>query len=440
MRQCVALGLAVGLVACPAAVHARTVLQVVGTAGVAYTDNIHSSPATPMPGVPAPQAGTYAVLSPGLVLATEQPNFLQRLSYTYSADLFFAASGSNTYSNRLEWNGFVVTSPTTSLSLSAAAAQSSYDAANRQTSSATTAVAAALPGTGSFVDATTGEEFAAEVSPAWTLMQGTHLELGTPLGSAAPAPTGFAADEHVGGERAWEHDAAGIDFRAGYSVVSNAVNADGTSTGTLHQLTNAMVLTWRHDFGRYFSSRAEAGEEVVLQLTRHSQLWTPTGLLMVGYAREEGSAYLSYTRTAALNALLGQTLLVDEVRLSGALPLDRRAHWVVATSTGYQHGRLIEATGDLATHVNVLLADVALSWQALDQLTLSARYQYFDQRSGAARPPLPLSFVRNTVMLTATLEIPRSKDMPRAYRAPRRVDKSDRIGVPGVTQNQPGGR
>jgi hypothetical protein len=421
-------------------VHADTKLQVVATAGLGYTDNIHSSPATPVPGVPAREAGAYAVVSPGLVLATEQQNFLQRLTYTYTADLFFGASSANTYANRLEWNGFVVPSPTTSLSLTAGVAQSSYDTANRQTSAATTAVAAALPGTGSFVDATTGEEFAAEVSPVWTLMQGTHLELGTPLGSAPSAPTSFLADEHVGGERAWRHDAAGVDVRVGYSVVSNAVNLDGTPAGTLHQLTNAMVLTWRHDFGRYFASRAEAGEEVFLQLTRHSQLWTPTVLLLIGYAREEGSAQLSYSHTAALDVMLGQALLADEVRLSGAVPFDRHARWVLSASTGYQHGRLVGTTGELATHVNVLLADAALSWQALDQLALSARYQHFDQRSGAAQPPLPLSFVRNTVMLTATLEIPRSQDMPRPYRAPRRVDRSDELGLQRSAQDPLEGR
>ena len=42
-------------------------------------------------------------------------------------------------------------------------------------------------------------------------------------------------------------------------------------------------------------------------------------------------------------------------------------------------------------------------------------------------PPLPLSFMRNTVLLTATIKWPPDRVMPRRYRAPRRVDRSDEI-------------
>jgi hypothetical protein len=40
---------------------------------------------------------------------------------------------------------------------------------------------------------------------------------------------------------------------------------------------------------------------------------------------------------------------------------------------------------------------------------------------------LPVSFVRNSIMIGATLKLPPESDMPRVYRAPRRVDRADEI-------------
>jgi hypothetical protein len=42
-------------------------------------------------------------------------------------------------------------------------------------------------------------------------------------------------------------------------------------------------------------------------------------------------------------------------------------------------------------------------------------------------PPLPLSFVRNSVMATVAFRFPPEREMPREYRAPRRVDGADEI-------------
>ena len=42
---------------------------------------------------------------PGAVLAQEAPRFMQRLAYTFTADLFARHSEANSYSNALDWIG-----------------------------------------------------------------------------------------------------------------------------------------------------------------------------------------------------------------------------------------------------------------------------------------------------------------------------------------------
>jgi hypothetical protein len=73
------------------------------------------------------------------------------------------------------------------------------------------------------------------------------------------------------------------------------------------------------------------------------------------------------------------------------------------------------------------LGDVSLGWQATKLLEVGARYEHVEQKSGANTPPLPVSFVQNNVLIGATLKFPPDRDMPRPYRAPRRVDRSDEI-------------
>jgi hypothetical protein len=131
--------------------------------------------------------------------------------------------------------------------------------------------------------------------------------------------------------------------------------------------------------------------------------------------------------TVVTNALLGQSLLIDEVRLRGGVPLTKRGDLWLATALGFQYGQLIDENATLAARVNVYQGDVALGWQTTDILQLGIRYQHVEQVSDATTAPLPLSFVQNSVLVGATVKLPPDREMPRAYRAGRRVDGSDEI-------------
>jgi hypothetical protein len=148
---------------------------------------------------------------------------------------------------------------------------------------------------------------------------------------------------------------------------------------------------------------------------------------MLAFANQSGDAQLSYAHAVSTNALLGQSLLADEVRLRGALPLTWDKRFSLAATAGYQRGRLIDENANLAAHVAIANADIVLGWQATKSLEITLRYQHIQQVSDAAAPPLPLSFVQNNVLAGAVLRLPPDRDMPRPYRAAFRVDRSDEI-------------
>ena len=73
------------------------------------------------------------------------------------------------------------------------------------------------------------------------------------------------------------------------------------------------------------------------------------------------------------------------------------------------------------------MGDVSFGWRITRPVTLTARYQHVNQWSDIVLPGLPLRFVQHMGMLGATIELPPDADMPRSYRAPRRVDGTDEI-------------
>jgi hypothetical protein len=370
------------------------------------------------------------MLSPGVVLALESPRAVQRIGYRYEYDLFLAQSTASGSSNLVDYHGFFELSPAVRLLLGSSASETNRYAA--VAFSAPGSAAAGVPaGTGAFAQAEANEALNFDLGVGWRAWQGGRALVEAPiLGTTAPQTTEFGANTGV--ERSFLRDAVGGEARADYTVVRDGVLSDGRPAGVQQQLVASGVALWRHDWGRAFTSSAEAGAARVQRFNTGRGLWSPVGTATLAYANESGDAQLSYAHRISTNAVLGQSLLADEIRLGGALPLTRRNELLLAVSAAYQHGRLIDENANLAAHVNVLMGDIALGWQATRALEVALRYQHIQQTSDAEAPPLPLSFVQNNVLLGAILRFPPDRDMPRAYRAPRRVDGSDEIRE-GVT-------
>lgn len=422
----------VPLLCWPAIARAGPKLQAVGEATVAVTDNAQSSPDNPVPGVPPKAADAFLILSPGLALSAATRRIVQRLQYTYSLSVFEKQSGANTSSNRLDYLGFFDLSPRTSMLLTSSLVESRPYTTSLVVPPGVGEVAASPPGSSAILGASAGEQLDFDVAEGWRAWQGTGVLAGMPLAGTSRQRT-LEATARVGGERAWRADALGLEGRGDYTVITGGVAADGAALGVQKQLVGTGVAVWRHDLGRQFTGRAEAGAVRVQRLSSGRGFWEPTGTASLGWTPMLGNAELSISHRVTTNPLLGQTLLVDEAQLRAGVPFDDKGTVVLGASGGYQRGRLIEEDATLAAHVNTLLLDVGLAWQTTDALGLSLRFQHAEQISDAALPPLPLSYVRNTALLTATVRFPPEREMPRAYRAPQRVDRSDEIrnGVKG---------
>lgn len=416
----------VGVAAClcalarPTVARAWPALQAVGDTSLGYTDNIDSSPSTPVAGVLPKLAAPFALLSPGLVLAISTPRTIQRLTYTFTYILVFNDLALDSSANHLDYTGFMDLSQTATLLLSADALQSNTDTATGL------GQGGLLPGPTSYLALTSNDLLSVDLSPNWRLWQGASVLWQTPL-SSGQGPETAGVGERTGVEHAWRTTALGVEARVDYTTIQNGLLLDGSPAGPQEQLTATGVVQWRQDLGRHLTSRLEAGALRVERLNTRTGFWSPAGAAVLTYTDDTGEAELSYDHAITSNPLLGQYLLVDEVKVHAGLPVIRHPDLLLTANAGYQAGQILDENAALAAQVNTLLADVGIGYQPTESLQLGLRYQYVQRWSNVVLPPLPLSFTRNTVLLTATFKFPPERDMPKPYRAPRRVDRGDEL-------------
>jgi len=413
-------------------------LQAIGEASLGYTDNVRTTPDAPGLATTPRSTAAFLTLSPNLVLSLEAPRATQRLRYRYEYDLFFAQSNTSISTNQLDYQAFFELSQRVTLTVGSSASETNRYAAVALSAPGSGVVSALPAGAGAYLQAAANEALSIDAGVGWRAWQGGGVVVAAPiLGTQAPQTTDVSA--RTGLEKSFFRDAAGLEARSEYTVVQDGVRGDGTPLGVQELLVVGAVALWRHDWGRYLTSNAEGGALRIQRVNVGRGFWAPTASATLAYATEHGDAQLSYAHDVRSNALLGQALLVDEVRLRGALPLTSHDELLLAASAGYQRGSLIDENAVLAARVDVAMVDVALGWQATRALQLALRYQHIEQMSDARTPPLPLSFAQNNVLFGATLRLPSDRELPRPYRAPRRVDRSDELrdGVaPGELQRQ----
>jgi hypothetical protein len=422
----VAMAVAMGVLLVPWPSSAQPKLQGVAEASVGYTDNIQSAPSVPLPGGVPKSAGGFLVLSPGVVLASASARSIHRLKYVYTYNLFLERGNPGTSSNQLEYRSFFDLSPRAGLVAGASLIQSNTYASMILTPPGAGAVNATPTGSGAFLSARADELLSIDLGPGFRGYEGTSVTEQTPIFDTV-APRTFAPTARIGGERVWLADAFGLEARADYSLVEGSLNPDGAALGVQSQVVGTALALWRHDWSRTLTSRLEAGALRVQRTNTGNGFWGPAGSASLAYVTPVGEALVAYDHAVITNPLLGETLLVDDVRLRGTLPLAHNGKVLLAVSAGYQHGLLLDENAVLAAHVDTILADVGVGWQVTDLLVLGLRYLHFEQASDTRTPPLPLSFVRNAVMFGAVFRFPPEREMPRAYRAPRRVDGADEI-------------
>ncbi len=391
-------------------------------------------------------------VSPGVVLTLESPRARYQAGYTFTAS---ASPAMSSYANRIQLGGAFVTGPTTELALgghvaqgSTSALQLTADAGGAQPGGASAAAGvAALPSASlTYVSGGVTEELTKELSPALRVSQGLALSANTPVLRSATNELPYRSTTSVaatgGVERSWRRDALGLLARVDL-VTQVQVDAVGpaadptappasTASTTRRAVIDSLVATYKRDFGHFLGGELQAGVLQVSSLGTGAVLVQPTGLAAVRFTRLEGTAELAFSHTALPNPLLGVNLLSDTLTLRGAVPLDRRARWLAATSSGFAHTRQILDDGSLAPPTNILRGDVTLGYLPTPAFQLALRYQHHRQLPTAgAGVDAPSGAVGtgeisvSTLLLTGTVVFPPQDQPPLIFRPPLRVDRAD---------------
>jgi hypothetical protein len=427
---------------------AKTSLQAQLTASAGWSDNILSSPDN-APGLPPPTADWLFEIRPGVLLATGSSRAVQTLGYTLTGTLFAKHSEADSYSQRLEWNGFFATSKTTELLLRAALSQGQLHTFNLSAASSDgTTIGVTIPGSQQeFFGATASENFAWDITPQWRFFQTLLFNSYFPWRPRI-APDSYEIDQHLIAERAWRHDAIGLDVRLDFTVFTQL---GGPSTPSIDPMTgmllasgqvsperdvmiNGAVAKWKHDFGNFWNIEGDLGfVETNLARNGRYNIWQPAALAAARYLHPSGSVELSYAHNVTPNAIIASVLTIDQAALRGTLPLGPadKTHLSLSATVAYQYSRALDfTTGQQVSHTNVILADATLYWALRKEIAIFARYQFFDQiGSPTDFAPLP-SFHKDVIMIGATGLWPGEAAAVVPTRQALRVDRGDAVAIP----------
>jgi hypothetical protein len=422
-------------------------LQGTGTASAGWTDNILNAPDERSTTVPLRESAFLFQLVPRLALTSAAPRFMQKLQYSFTADLFAFHSEADSYSNTLEWNGSLLVSPTTTLILTLTSLQGKVStfAFNQPSSGATIAV---LPQNNDtyYFNQSANESLEARPVAAWRVTQLLRFNAFVPL-QRGKLSDSYDLIGEVGFDRMFASDAVGMVLRADFvDFVPPVDPATGMSIGFgQKQLLGSLVARWRRDWSPFWSSEAALGAVGVVGTTSDPtattrMTWQPSALAAIRWTREIGSAELRYAHAVQPNALAGATFSSDGVTLQAGFPIVRAKMFFGATG-GYQRAQTVSLIAGMpSATAHVILADATIGWQPIPELGLFARYSYFRQLGS---PPvmdvaalLP-DVTRNTVMIGANVIYPAVTRVRVPSLPGSRVDETDQAGFPELHAPQP---
>jgi hypothetical protein len=417
------------------------------TATAGWTDNILNAPDEKTTTTAPRESDFLFQLAPRVALSSASPRFLERLSYNFTADLFATHTEANSYSNTLEWNASVLTSPTTTLVLTLTSQQGKVSTLsfNQPSSGATITV---LPQASNFnyFSQTANESFEALPRAQWRVSQLLRFAAFVPIDRGILADSYDVVGE-AGFDRVFRADAIGlllredvINFVAARDPVTDVVRGADT-----RQAMTSVVARWRRDWSPLWSTEAALGAIVAVGASSDPTVgtraaWEPSALAAVRWSKDIGSAELRYSHDVVPNPLVGSTFSRDSVALQGGFPVIRAKMFFGAT-VAYQHARILPLVAGVAeASADVTVADVTIGWQPIPELGLFARYAFMHQFGAAPimDTPAPLAnLTRNTVMIGLNVIYPAVSKVRVPTRQGTRVDRADQPDFPEVHAPQP---
>jgi hypothetical protein len=444
LRLTIACTLAALLV--PAAARANVSLQGGGTASAAWTDNILNAPNEQTTNGPPRESDFFFQLAPKIILSAATPKLLQRLSYTFTTDLFVRHSEANSYSNLLDWTANLTPTPRSLMLLSLTSIEGKVSTFMFDHPSADVGVGVQPQNSNTnFFNQRALEHLDHTLSGFWRLSQSLRLNFFVPL-ERGRLPDTYEVYGDLGFERLFKLDALALVARVDFvEYIQPRDPMTNVAAPNQSQVLTGLMARWRRDWSRAWSTEAALGLVGVIGASddpnqRTGSVWRPSALAALRWTRDIGSAELRYTHDAAPNVLTGNTFDSDSVTLQGGVAVVPAKMFFGAT-VGYSHSRLLALNSSAASQTaNVVVTDVTVGWQPLPFLGVYARYSLIDQFGNPPMGDVPAllpNIKRNTVMLGVNLLYPERTAAPVATRASTRVDQNDQPMFPEVHAPEP---
>ena len=433
---------AVALVAVAAAPARATKvsLQATTTASAGWTDNVLDAPDERSPDAPTRDADFFFQLAPGAVLTVATPRLLQRLAYTFTADLFVRHTEANSYSNMLEWAGDAALTKTTNLVLTAQTIQGRLSTFNlNQASSGASVMVLPQNSSINFFSQAVTEGIDWNPSGKWRLQQIALFRAFIPTDRGVQ-PDVYEAQSDLALDRLFHLDSLGalarvnvVDYQAPRDLMTDVPIGFNEQ-----QVLTTLLARWRRDWSPSWSSEAALGVingvGTSSDPTAKTQTsWSPSALAALRFARDAAVGELRYQHDVAPNPLFGSTFETDEVALQAGVPLVR-AHMFFGATVAYEHARQVPlVAGVAAAAADVALVDVTVGWQPRPEVGVFARYSLYDQFGS---PPLNgveailPDITRNTVLVGINIVYPAVPAARVATRLGERVDRADQPAFP----------
>lgn len=408
-------------------------LHVVGSAQVAWTDNLFSVPEEREAGsaLPPYEGDVYYQLRPGALATYETPRTIHQLSYDLEANLYTRHDEAWSLQHLAGWRGFFLTSPRSELGASAMFSTGSLTTLSTRGLASDGTVTGLPSGESEFMAVDVGENLSFTPTRELRLTQGGRGRVFTTTDALGAESTGLEVGLSGGADRTWKFSAASLQVGASFVQLERIVAM--APTEATDQVNTNLLVSWRRDFGPRWTGLLDAGMTGIVPLDEGDQLvLQPTVGAQVGYFPEWGSAGLQLRRAVAPNLYLAQNMITDSVIANAWLPLP----WLtddphlpklsVQGTVGAQRNRLIDtATGDVQSGFDVFSGDVAVNYVPRGGVTVALRAQHLRQIAAEDAAMTVLGYARNTVMLVVTGRFPERLAAEIPLRATLRVDRSD---------------
>ena len=326
------LMLAVALAAAAAPAHAKVTLQGTTTATAGWTDNVLDAPDEQVPNGPTRDADFFFQLAPGAVLTSISPRLLQRLAYTFTADLFVHHSEANSYSNSLEWAGDVALSKTLNLLLTTQTLQGRLSTfnLNQASSGATIGVLPQNTSINFFSQAVTESLDSLLSGGKWRMQEVALFRAFIPTDRGVQ-PDVYEAQGDLSFDRVFRLDSLGALARV--NVIDYQAPRDPMTDVPIgfneQQVLTTLLARWRRDWSPFWSTEAALGVingvGASSDPTAKTQTsWSPSALAALRFTRDVAAGELRYAHDVAPNPLFGSTFETDQVGLQAGCPSSAR--------------------------------------------------------------------------------------------------------------------